>query len=156
MEPDLFESVADALRGLLPAELGPWRSRHHRYGLKLWLSANAKPDREHYEAQVVAARHVEEATVLAIEVGFHAEHADPALNAAALDRLTAPAAARRWRQDLGAEPVAGPFLGRDGGDWVRLSETWPDPDLGDPDLPFEIAARLVDYVVALEPLRQRR
>lgn len=152
----MFEGVADALHGLLPRDLGPWRERHHRYGLKLWFSERARPEREHYEAQVVGHRLVEEATVLAIEVGFHAEHPDPAANAGTLDQLTGRSAARRWRQDLGAEPVAGPFLGRDGGDWVRLSETWPDPDLGDPDLPFEIAARLVDYVVALEPLRRNR
>ena len=28
-----------------------------------------------------------------------------------------------------------------------------DPDLGDPDLPMELATRLADYITALEPLR---
>ena len=39
--------------------------------------------------------------------------------------------------------------------WQRLSETWADPDLGDPELPMEVAARLADYITALEPLRRR-
>ena len=42
----------------------------------------------------------------------------------------------------------GAFLGRQDA-WRRVSETWPDPDLGAPDLGFEIAARLVDYIAAL-------
>lgn len=151
----MFDGVADALHGLLPDDLGPWRQRNHRYGIKLWFGTTARPDREHYEAQVVGPKLVPDATVLAIEIGFHAEHPDPAANTAALDRLIAPARARCWRRDLGDEPVAGPFLGREGGDWVRLSETWIDPDLGDPELAFEVAARLVDYAVALEPLRRR-
>lgn len=150
----LFELVADGLHALLPDELGPWRQRNHRYGLKLWFGEAVKPDREHYEAQVVGPRLVPGATVLALEVGFHAEHPDPAANEQALAPLGAVAVERRWRKALGPEPVAGPFLGRDDG-WLRLSETWPDPDLGDPDLPLELAARLTDYASALEPLRRR-
>ena len=51
--------------------------------------------------------------------------------------------------------VAGPFLGsRD--DWRRISETWPDPDLGEEDLAFELAARLTDYITALEPILRTR
>ena len=46
------------------------------------------------------------------------------------------------------EPVAGPE------DWRRVSETWIDPDLGDPELGMEIGARLTDYICALEPLRR--
>jgi hypothetical protein len=151
VEPHVFEVVADGLVALLPDDLGPWHQRHHRWGIKLWFGPAGKPDREHYEAQVVAARHVPGASVLAIEVGFHAEHPDPADNAAALARLVE----RRWRRALGPEPVAGPFLGHDRG-WLRLSETWPDPDLGEPDLSMELAARLTDYAVALEPLRRSR
>jgi len=154
VEPHVFEVVADGLVGLLPDELGPWRQRNHRYGLKLWFGEAAKAGREHYEAQVVGARHVPGATTLAIEVGFHAEHPDPDRNAAAL-ALLAGAAEKRWRRALGPEPEAAPFLGHDGG-WLRLSETWPDPDLGDPDLALELAARLTDYAVALEPLRRAR
>ena len=142
----LFEQVADGLHSLVPDGLGPWRQRNHRYGIKVWLGTAAKPERIHLEAQVVGAKLVPEASVLAIEVGLHAEHPDPAVNRAVLDRLVGDE--RRWRRALGDAPVAGPFLGR-ARDWVRLSETWPDPDLGDPELPLELATRLCDYLVAI-------
>jgi hypothetical protein len=144
----LFEQVADALHALVPDDLGPWQQRNHRWGLKLWFGDAARPGKEHYEAQVVAARHVAGAVTLAVEVGFHAEHADPAANEAVVARL-----GTTWRRALGREPEVGPFLGHDGG-WLRVSETWPDPDLADPDVPLELAARLTDYAVALEPLRR--
>jgi hypothetical protein len=48
----LFEEVADAVRSLVPAELGPVRCRAQRYGIKLWFET-ANPPREHYEAQVL-------------------------------------------------------------------------------------------------------
>ncbi|MBA3655080.1 MAG: hypothetical protein H0W70_12915, partial [Actinobacteria bacterium] len=89
------------------------------------------------------------AKVLALEVGFHAEHRDVARNQQAVDRLVGRE--KKWRRSLGKEPVAGEFLGADG--WRRVSETWPDPDLSHPDIAFEIAARLTDYVTVLEPLR---
>ena len=153
MEPGLqlhlFEQVADGLHALLPSELGPWRQRNHRWGLKLWFGTAERAGREHYEAQVVGARHVPGATALALEIGFHAEHPDPAANAAVVDGL-----GTGWRRRLGGEAVAGAFLGHDGG-WLRVSETWPDPDLGDPDLALEVAARLTDYAAVLEPLRVR-
>ncbi len=57
----------------------------------------------------------------------------------------------RWRPALGPEAEAGDFLGRAG--WLRVSETWPDPDLGDPEICFELAARLAEYVNVLEPFR---
>ena len=41
---------------------------------------------------------------------------------------------------LGAEAVAGEFIDDRHG-WQRLSETWADPDLGDPDLGMELATR---------------
>lgn len=149
----LFEQVADGLHSLVPADLGPWRQRNHRYGIKVWFGADAaKPERLHFEAQVVGAKHGPGAAVLALEVGFHAEHPDPEVNRAALDALLAEE--RAWRRTLGAEAVAGGFLGR-AKDWTRLSETWPDPDLGDPELPFELAARLTDYLVALRPILRR-
>jgi hypothetical protein len=146
----LFEQVADGLHALVPPHLAPWHQRNHRYGIKVWTGEAARPDREHFEAQVIGPKHVTGASVLAIEVGFHAEHPDPAANRAALDRLLA--VEPRWRPELGPAAEAGPFLGTDRG-WTRLSETWPDPDLGDPDLPFELAARLTDYLVALAGLR---
>lgn len=144
----LFEQVADGLHSLVPPELGRWHQRNHRYGIKVWFGDAAKPERLHYEAQVVGAKHVPGAKVLAVEVGFHAEHPDPRVNQAALDGLVAKQKA--WKRTLGDEPVAGGFLGR-AKDWKRLSETWADPDLSDPELPFELAARLTDYLVALQP-----
>lgn len=144
----LFEQVADGLHSLVPEDVGPWRQRNHRYGIKVWLGTAAKPERLHFEAQVVGAKLVPDASTLAIEVGFHAEHPDPAVNRAALEDLVGHE--RSWRRALGGAPVAGPFLGRVR-DWTRLSETWPDPDLGDPELPFELAARLCDYLVAVGP-----
>ena len=149
---DLFADVGDALLGLLPAELGEPRHRAHRYGIKVWFGSD-KPAREHYEAQVIGARHVPEATVLALEIGFHAEHPKPADNGAVLARLAQKE--RSWRKTLGPEPVAGPFLGR-ADSWTRLSETWPDPDLGEDDLALELATRLIDYITVLEPLLRRR
>ena len=149
MELQLFDEVGEALRGLLPEELGPVRTKHHRYGIKVWFGP-AKPTREHYEAQVIGAKHVAEASVLAIEVGFHAEHRDPAENERAVARVLA--GEKRWRKVLGAEAVAGPFIDDRHG-WQRVSETWADPDLSDPGLAMELAARLTDYVTALEPLR---
>lgn len=149
----LFEQVADGLHSLVPAEVGPWRQRNHRYGIKVWFGSDpAKPDRLHFEAQVVGAKHVPGSKALALEIGFHAEHPDPAVNRATLDALVAEE--RSWRPTLGDEAVAGGFLGR-AEDWTRLSETWPDPDLGDPELPFELAVRLTDYLVALRPLLPR-
>ncbi len=150
MELLLFDEVAEALRGLVPDELGPLHSRARRYGIKVWFGP-AEPPREHYEAQVIGAAHVAGATVLAIEIGFHAEHSDVALNQRAVDHIAR--SERSWRRVLGDEAEVGPFIGRPD-DWRRVSETWVDPDLGDPDLGIEIASRLTDYVVALEPPRR--
>jgi len=93
----------------------------------------------------------DEAAVLAIEVGFHCENRDRAANDRELARLVA--AEPTWRPMLGDEAVAGPFFGRPD-DWRRLSETWADPDLGDPEIGMELGARLTDYLVALEPVRR--
>ena len=152
MEQSVFEFVADILPGLVPEELGAVRISAHRYGIKVWFGAD-KPTREHYEAQVVGAKDVPDAKVLAIEVGFHAEHTKEKDNEAVLAHLLA--SEKKWRKAVGAEPDAGPFLGR-AEHWRRVSETWPDPDLGDADLAFEIAARLTDYVTALEPTLRAR
>jgi hypothetical protein len=149
VEQHVFDEVAQALRGLLSPDLGELQTRAHRYGIKVWFGG-VKPPREHYEAQVVGAKHVPTAEVLAIEVGYHAEHPDPAANTSALAGLTANE--KRWRKALGPEAEAAPFIADRNG-WQRLSETWADPDLGDPDLAFEVAARLTDYITALEPLR---
>lgn len=148
----LFEQVADGLHSLLPPDVGSWHQRNHRYGLKLWFGDKGTPTKEHYEAQVVGAKLVPGATVLALEIGFHAEHPDASANQAVLARLTTPAATKKWRAALGDDAEATGFLGSRAKDWTRLSETWPDPDLSDPDLPFELAARLTDFVVVLQPL----
>ena len=57
----------------------------------------------------------------------------------------------RWSRRRGRGSEHCGFLGR-AKDWTRLSEVWPDPDLSDPELPFELAIRLTDYLVALQPL----
>ncbi len=149
MESQLFEEVGDALRGMLPPELGELRLRVRRYGIKVWFGP-LDPPREHYEAQVIGADAVKEAKVLALEIGFHTEHPQVRENAELLARLTGREA--QWRPQVGTAAVAGPFLGR-AKTWRRVSETWADPDLGDPELAIELAARLADYITALEPAR---
>ena len=151
MELSIFEEAGEALRGLAPPELGEYRHRAHRYGVKVWFGP-ATPTREHYEAQVVGAEADRRATVLAIEVGFHAEYPKADENDAVIAHLLE--SEKRWRRVLGKEAQVGEFLGRQDR-WRRVSETWPDPDLGDPDLPMELAARLTDYITVLEPLLRR-
>jgi hypothetical protein len=152
VELGLFDEVGEALRGLVPAELGDIRCRARRYGLKVWFGGEV-PAKEHYEAQVIGANAVADATVLALELGLHVEYPKEAENAAVLAHLLT--GSKAWRRTLGDEAESGPFLGgRD--DWRRVSETWPDPDLDDPGLALEIAARLTDYISALEPLRRGR
>ncbi len=135
---------------MTPAELGELHVRSHRYGVKAWFGS-ATPDKEHYEAQVVGAKHVPDASVLALEIGFHAEHPKTADNDAVIDRLLA--SEKKWRKSLGDDVVVGPFLGR-ADTWRRASETWPDPDLEDDEIVLELAMRLVDYITALEPPRR--
>ena len=151
MELELFDEVAEMLRGILPPELGEPRIWARRYGIKVWLGPS-DPPREHYEAQVIGTQGLKGAKTLALEIGFHAEHPRPEDNETAMAKLLAKPSA--WRKALGEDAIAGGFLGRPD-DWQRLSETWPDPDLSDPDLGIEIASRLTDYVTALEPLRRR-
>ncbi len=145
----LFGDVADAMRGLVAEDLGPLRCSHHRYGIKVWLGPE-KPPREHYEAQVLGRDHAPDASVVALEVGFHSEHPKEADNEAVISRLLLSEAA--WRPELGEEAVVGPFLGH-AVHWRRVSEVWRDPDLDDPELVFELAARLTDYLTDLEPHR---
>ena len=151
MDVHLFDAVEVNLRALVTADLGEPHVKAHRYGIKVWFGSET-PTREHYEAQVMSARHVAEARTLALEIGFHAEHPKPADNTAALAHLTKHE--RKWRKAIGTEASAGPFLGRD--TWARVSETWPDPDLSEEDLAFEVAARLTDYITALEPVLRSR
>jgi hypothetical protein len=152
VEDALFADVGDMLLGMAPAALGPCRQRAHRYGIKVWFGPE-KPIREHYEAQVIGAKEVEGASVLALEVGFHSEHPQAAENESVIAHLLTQE--RRWRRILGAEAEVGAFLGRQDA-WRRVSETWLDPNLSDTDLGLEVALRLVDYVTALEPVRRSR
>jgi hypothetical protein len=145
----LFDEVSDVLHGLVPRDLGELRCLPRRYGIKVWWDSE-KPPREHYEAQVISAKAVDDAKVLALEVGFHAEHPDAKANEAVIARLVGRE--KKWRKVLGSEAVVGPFLGRDS--WRRISETWADPDLSDGELAFEVGARLTDYITALELLRR--
>jgi hypothetical protein len=147
MEDALFNEAGDVLRSLLPPELDDARIRARRYGIKVWFGAT-DPAKEHYEAQVIGARYVPDATTLALEIGFHCEHAKVADNERALDALLRSEG--RWRKSLGPDPVSGLFLGRDS--WRRLSETWVDPDLSDPDLAVDVGTRLYEYIAVLEPL----
>src|SRR4051794_24826540 len=145
MEIGLFDQVADALLALAPEGLGELRTQPRRWGIKAWFDAEECP-REHYEAQVIGARHAPGAEVLAIEVGFHAENPKAPDNEAAMVPLRQGEAS--WTKALGPDAIAGPFLGRGG--WLRISEVWNDPDLSDPELCFELADRLAEYVAALE------
>ena len=148
----MFDEVGEALRGMAPADLGAFHQRAHTYGVKVWFGP-ATPPREHYEAQVVGADADKRATVLAIEVGFHTEYPKEADNEAVITYLLANE--KRWRREVGKEAEVGDFLGR-ADKWRRISETWPDPDLGDGGLVIELATRLTDYITGLEPVRRRR
>jgi len=145
----LFDQVADVLRGMVPPDLGELRCRPRRWGIKVWFGSG-EPPREHYEAQVIGAKYVADAEVLALEIGFHAEHP----NAAANDKVIAQLLARekQWRKQIGKDAVVGPFLGR-APNWRRVSEAWADPDLGEPDLAVDVAATLTGYITALEAVR---
>jgi hypothetical protein len=151
IELGVFEEVAEVLRGLVPRALGEVRCRPRRYGIKVWFGP-VQPTREHYEAQLMSPHAVDDAKVLALEVGFHTEHPDVATNDKVIAGLMT--AEKKWRRGLGAEAVVGPFLGK-ADVWRRISETWPDPNLDDPEMAFEIGARLTDYISALEPLRRK-
>jgi hypothetical protein len=149
----LFEDVADALRGLQHGDFAELHCTYHRYGIKVWLGPATKAPREHYEAQVIGPRYVPKASTLGIEVGFHSEHPQEADNEAVISELVR--SERSWRKRLGREVRVGAFLGR-AEHWRRVSEVWPDPDMSDPELIFELAARLADYLTALEPCRTAR
>lgn len=137
----MFEQVLDVFEGCVTDVAGNLRSSCHRRGLKVWFGDET---REHYEAQLVR---LDGEPML--EIGFHSEHPTPRLNDEVLARITAHEEA--WRAELGDDPVAGEFLGSS--TWRRISEVWDPPDPDDVDAVIEIAARLADYVTALEPWR---
>ena len=145
MNRTFFEHVLDAFEGFVDDELGEPQSTWHRRGLKVWFGpTDGRAAREHYEAQLIRVD-----GEAALEIGFHAEHRSEADNQAALQRLEGRPS---WRRALGKHAEAGEFLGMH--QWRRISEVWGPPDPDDPEVPIEIAARLADYVDAIEPLRR--
>jgi hypothetical protein len=142
VEAGFFEIVRDAFEGFVAAVDGRRNIYVHSRGLKVWFDDNT---REHYESQLIRVD-----GEVQLEIGFHAEHPKPPLNDAVLQRLLAAEAV--WRPELGEVAVAGDFIGRDG--WRRISEVWPAPDSMVIDEAIEAAARLADYVIALEPVRR--
>lgn len=149
VELPLFDQVADVVRSLTPEELGTLKMSTHRRGIKVWFDTDKAP-REHYEAQLLARRHVDGSDGVALEIGFHAENRETDRNAAAVDGILK--SEKTWRKILGRDAEVGPFYGAD--NWRRVSEAWLEPDLEDPELSFEVASRLVDYLEAIEPARR--
>lgn len=142
MERSFFHQVQDALEGFVADVEGELHTVAHKRGLKVWFD---DATREHYEAQLIRL-----GDDVALEVGFHAEYPKSDANDAVVQRLLRKE--RTWRRQLGDEPVAGEFLGSDR--WRRVSETWDPPDPDDVDASIEVAARLADYVTAIEPIRR--
>lgn len=142
MERSFFEQVQDVFEGFVIGVDGELHTTAHKRGIKVWYDDAI---REHYEAQLI--RLDGEA---AIEIGFHAEYPKVAENEAVLARLQQHEAT--WRHELGDDAEAGVFLGADR--WRRISETWDPPDPDDVDAAIEVAARLADYVMTIEPLRR--
>lgn len=142
VERSFFHQVLDVFEGFAADVDGELHSFAHRRGLKVWFD---EANREHYEAQLVRTD-----GEIGLEIGFHSEYPKASANDEVMALLTSHEAA--WRSELGDEPVAGPFLGSDV--WRRISEVWEAPDAEDVDAAIEVAARLADYVVTLEPLRR--
>ncbi len=141
VEPGFFDQVRDAFEGFVAGLGGELHTYVHGRGLKVWYAATPK---EHYEAQLLRIDGENR-----LEIGFHSEHSKPNDNDEVMRQLMASEVA--WRAELGNDAEAGPFIGRDG--WRRLSELWDVPDQGEVDAAIEVAARLADYVMILEPIR---
>lgn len=142
MERSFFHQVQDVFEGFVIDVGATLHSSAHNRGVKVWCG---DATREHYEAQLVRID-----GDLVLEIGFHSEYPKVGENEAVLGRLLD--AEHVWRRELGDEPEAGVFIGADR--WRRISEVWEEPDPEDVDAAIEIAARLADYVSALEPLRR--
>lgn len=142
MDLGFFETVRDAFEGFTSGVEGQRYTYVHSRGLKAWFDDDT---REHYEAQLIRVE-----GALHLEVGFHAEHPKAPLNDAVLQRMQTTE--KKWRKTLGDAAVAGDFIGRAG--WQRISEVWPANEKPDIDEAIEVAARLADYVIALEPARR--
>jgi hypothetical protein len=142
VEAGFFEIVRNAFEGFVSGVEGQRNIYVHSRGMKVWYDDDT---REHYESQLIRVD-----GEVQLEIGFHAEHPKAPQNDEVLRRLLA--LEDEWRPELGDEAVAGEFIGRDG--WRRISEVWPPPDGDDIDEAIDAAARLADYVIALEPARR--
>lgn len=142
MERSFFHQVQDAFEGFAAGVAGEVHTTAHKRGIKVWYD---DATREHYEAQLIRLD-----GDVRLEVGFHSEYPKVTENDAVLARLIEHEPA--WRSELGDEPEAGEFIGSDR--WRRISETWEPPDPDDVDAAIEVAARLADYVLAIEPVRR--
>jgi hypothetical protein len=142
LERGFFEWVFDAFEGFAGEVDGTLHHTSHGRGLKVWYDDAKK---EHYEAQLIRQADGE----VGLEIGFHSEYSKAAENDIVLANIIPT---ETWRKDLGAEAVVGEFIGNDR--WRRISEVWESPDPDDPEAVVEIAARLADYVIALEPHRR--
>ena len=149
MELPVFEEVAELVRAMAPESIGLVRVRAHRRGVKVWFDTDSAT-REHYEAQLLRRNYVDGRDGMAVEIGFHAEHKDQTHNVAVIDHILRTE--KKWRKELGKEPEVATFFGAD--NWRRISEAWIEPDLDDPEIAFEIASRLVDYVSVIEAARK--
>lgn len=148
-----FDQVADALLGFLPPDLRDEASYRASGGnLKIWFEPAT---REHYEVQVIGRAALKAGGIAgrapALEIGFHAEHADAARNDAVVERLLMRE--RTWRRRLGPDPVDGPFVGRPS-PWKRISELWHGDGLDTDEAAIEAAERLAAYVVTFEEIRR--
>jgi hypothetical protein len=156
-DPSLFDDAAAVLPSMIPESLGVLRVDARRWGLKAWFggSAGGRSPSVHYEAQVIGARDVPGGDVrkYAVELGWHSEQSKVDDNEALMAVLLR--GERTWRKVIGAEAECGEFLGRRSRPWRRVSECWPDPDLDDPALGYEMAARLADYITGLEPVLRK-
>lgn len=145
-----YESVADALANFLPPSLRDFDSYFTSHNLKLWYGSQRQ---EHYEVQVISAGALRSAKLKfsgpALEIGFHAEHKERALNEDVVDRLLAHE--KRWRKELGKPVEVGPFIGYQSDSWRRISELWEGIEAE--ETAIEAGERLASYVRALEPLR---
>ncbi len=153
MSNQFFEQVRDALVAVVDERYADFVGTWHGSGLKI-VFGDGERAKEHYETQVIqamGARGRERGAAPALEIGFHAEHPHAERNEAVLATLNAIES--KWRRRLGPQAVAGPFLGNDR--WRRLSETWDEFDLDDPEYAFEVADRLAIYIATLEPLLRK-
>ena len=139
-----FQVVRDAFEGFVAGVSGQRNIYVHSRGLKVWFDDDT---REHYESQLIRVD-----GEVQLEIGFHAEHPKASQNDDVLRRLLAVEPV--WRRELGDDAVAGDFIGRAG--WRRISEVWPAPDSEFIDEAIDAAARLADYVIALEQFRRTK